>query len=63
MSGSEYENHSPSPSPSPYEQHASETAISADGSRTGLLSNVLSFVSREITEFVINATGVAEVRL
>jgi len=28
----------------------------------GILSNVFSFVSREIGEFVINATGTSEVR-
>jgi hypothetical protein len=30
-------------------------------SEPGILSNVLSFVSREIGEFMINATGKAEV--
>jgi hypothetical protein len=31
-------------------------------SEPGILSNVFSFVSREIGEFMINATGKAEVR-
>lgn len=63
MSSSEYENHSPSPPPPPREQHAWETATKPNVSNSGILSNVFSFVSREITEFVVNATGVAEVRL
>jgi hypothetical protein len=63
MSGSEDENLPPSPSLLSYEQSVSETTANSSGSRTGLLSNVFSFVSREITEFVVNATGVADVRL
>ncbi|KAF8484370.1 hypothetical protein JB92DRAFT_3028972 [Gautieria morchelliformis] len=59
MSGSD-ENRPPSPSPLPYEQSVSETTANSSGSKTGLLSNVFSFVSREITEFVVNAAGVAD---
>ena len=63
MSSSEDENPISSPSRRSYEQRASETIATTSDSRTGLLSNVLSFVSREITEFVVNAAGVTEVSL
>lgn len=62
MSSTEDEDR-PSPSPPSYGERALETTVNTSDSRTGLLSNVLSFVSREITEFVVNAAGVAEVRL
>lgn len=63
MSSSEDENTIPSPSPPTNEHRALGTTTNTSDSKTGLLSNVLSFVSREITEFVVNAAGVAEVGL
>jgi len=61
MSNSEEESISRSPSPTYSDEEAQDTTKNANNSRGGLLSNVLSFVSREITDFVVTATGGAEV--
>lgn len=61
MSSSENEGDSSSSSPARYNQNTLNVIDTTNTRRGGLLAGVISFVSREITDFVVTATGGTEV--